>query len=120
MWQLIVLSIIFVGSVAYTAYRVYLSLSGKIIHDMAAKCVKNLIISIYAKGNLSPYYNKPLFSHGFSAILRFLWQSLSKSQFAMENGERHGKICQCKIRSWHLINCMINNKILDKITVWNL
>ena len=72
-------------------------------------------ISLYAKGNLTPRYNKPSFSHGFSVILRLLWQSSAMGQLAMENGERWGKICRSKIRSWYLINCMINNNILDKI-----
>ena len=84
-------------------------------HAIALKGANYLGISLYAKGNLTQHYNKPRSSHGFSAILRMLWQSSAMSQLAKENGERHGKICQSKIRRWPLINCMINNNILDKI-----
>jgi len=50
---------------AYTAYRVYLSLSDKDNNAMAAKGANYFSIFLYAKGNLTQHYNKPSSSHGF-------------------------------------------------------
>ena len=63
-----------------------------------------LSIGHYAKGNLSPYYNKSCSSHGFSSIFRFLWQSAGMSPLSKENCERLDRICQSQIRRRHLLH----------------
>ena len=87
---------------AYTSYRVYLL--ARIIHIMAEKGANYLIINHYAKGNLSPHYNKPCSSHGFSSIFRFLWQSAAVSPISKENCERLDRICQSQIQRLHRLH----------------
>ena len=71
---------------------------------MAEKGANHLSVGHYAKGNLSPYYNKQCSSHGFSSIFRFLWQSAAMSPLSKENCERLDRICQSQIRRLHLLH----------------
>ena len=63
------------------AFRQWLSMKW---HVMAVKNVYYLGINLYAKGNLSLNYNKPISAHDFSAIRRFLWGS---STMSMKNSK---------------------------------
>ena len=71
---------------------------------MAEKGANHLSVGHYAKGNLSPYYNKQCSSHGFSSIFRFLWQFAAMSPLSKENYERLDSICQSQIRRLHRLH----------------
>ena len=112
MWQWIVLTIILVCSMAYAAYRVYLSLSDNdnLCHGIPWLQRVHIISALVYMQKETLHHI--IISHLFSRL--FSHSPISVTVFSNELtcNEKWLKawiIFQSKIRRWHLINCMTNN-----------